>query len=100
MCNDGRSDRDLFLLVAAGSAMAAGCEPCLDQIIPNLIEAGVPDGDIRRAVEIGDQVREAAAEYMKEVADVLADTRLAQGAVPEKAPADSAAAPAGCCGPA
>jgi AhpD family alkylhydroperoxidase len=45
------------MLVAAGSAMAASCEPCLNMVIPNLIEVGVPD-----------------AEIMKETADVLAGT--------------------------
>ena len=42
-----------IMLVAAGSAMAASCEPCLNHVIPNLIEIGVPDAEIRRAVEIG-----------------------------------------------
>lgn len=71
-------DHRVCLLVAVGSAMAAGCEPCLDQIIPNLISAGVDDQDIRRAVELGNQVRRAATDYMREVADVLTGTRLAE----------------------
>jgi hypothetical protein len=50
------------MLIAAGSAMAVGCEPCLNQAIPNLIEAGVSGADIRRAVEIGHAVREIAAD--------------------------------------
>jgi hypothetical protein len=91
-------NRQVSLLVAAASAMAAGCEPCMDQIIPNLIDAGVADADIRRAVEIGQRVKDAAADYMKEVADVLAGTQLVVGRGSE--PAVSNPAPEGnsCCG--
>ncbi len=64
------------MLIAAGSAMAAGCEPCLNQAIPGLIEAGVAEPDIRRAVEIGQSVKDIAADNMKEAADVLAGTEL------------------------
>jgi AhpD family alkylhydroperoxidase len=62
------------MLVAAGSAMAASCEPCLNMVIPNLIEVGVPDAEIRRAVEIGQYVKDRQANIMKETADVLAGT--------------------------
>ena len=37
------------MLIAAGSAMAASCEPCLNHVIPNLIEVGVPESRIRTA---------------------------------------------------
>ena len=33
-------DRTITLLIAAGAAMAANCEPCLNKIVPDLIEAG------------------------------------------------------------
>jgi predicted HAD superfamily phosphohydrolase len=70
----------------------------MDQIIPNLIEAGVADEDIRKAVEIGQRVKDAAADYMREVADVLAGTRLAvpsqQGQTTDETTPDSG----GCCG--
>jgi len=85
------------MLIAAGSAMAAGCEPCLNQAIPGLIEAGVADADIRRAVEIGQAVKEIAAENMKEVADVLAGTRLSDDASPSRTLDGSILQPAGCC---
>jgi len=48
----------IMMLIAAGSAMAANCEPCLNHVVPNLIEAGVSNTDIRQAVEIGLQVKE------------------------------------------
>jgi AhpD family alkylhydroperoxidase len=71
------------MLVAAGSAMAASCEPCLNMVIPNLIEVGVPDAEIRRAVEIGQYVKDRQADIMKEAADVLAGTSFLDEEVPE-----------------
>jgi alkylhydroperoxidase/carboxymuconolactone decarboxylase family protein YurZ len=66
----------LTMLIAAGSAMAANCEPCLNKVIPDLIEAGVPDNDIRRALEIGQSVKDQKANEMKEAADILGGTSL------------------------
>jgi hypothetical protein len=85
------------MLIAAGSAMAAGCEPCLNQAIPGLIEAGVADADIRRAVEIGQFVKDIAGENMMEVADVLAGTKLSDDAAPRRSLDDSTLQPAVCC---
>jgi len=73
-----------IMLVAAGSAMAASCEPCLNMVIPNLIEVGVPDAEIRRAVEIGQCVKDREADIMKEAADVLAGTRFLDREIPEQ----------------
>ena len=72
------------MLVAAGSAMAASCEPCLNMVIPNLIEVDVPDAEIRRAVEIGQYVKDREADVMKEAADVLAGTSFLDREVPEE----------------
>jgi alkylhydroperoxidase/carboxymuconolactone decarboxylase family protein YurZ len=69
--------------IAAASAMAANCEPCLNMVVPNLIEAGVPDAEIRKAVEIGQCVKDRKADIMKEAADVLAGTSLLDKEVPE-----------------
>ena len=65
-----------IMLIAAGSAMAANCEPCLNMVIPNLIEVGAPDAEIRRAVEIGQYVKDRNSDIMKEAADILAGTSL------------------------
>ena len=70
------------MLIAVGSAMAASCEPCLNIVIPNLIEVGVPDAEIRRAVEIGQYVKDREADIMKEAADVLAGTSFVDKEVP------------------
>ena len=39
-------DYKVTMLIAAGAAMAANCEPCLNKIVPDLIEAGVAEADI------------------------------------------------------
>ena len=44
-------DYKVTMLIAAGAAMAANCEPCLNRVVPDLIEAGVAEADIRKAVE-------------------------------------------------
>jgi AhpD family alkylhydroperoxidase len=72
-----------FMKIAAGAAMAANCEPCLNIVVPSLIEVGVPDVEIRKAVEIGQCVKDKKADIMKEAADVLAGTNLLDKEVPE-----------------
>ena len=65
------------MLIAAGAAMAANCEPCLNKIVPDLIAAGVAAADIRKAVEIGQFVKDKPAAIMKEAADVLTGSQPA-----------------------
>jgi alkylhydroperoxidase/carboxymuconolactone decarboxylase family protein YurZ len=77
----------LMMLIAAGSAMAAPCEPCLNKIVPDLIEAGVAEDDIRRALEIGQAVKDQKAEVMKEAAEVLAGADLSPRSVADRFPA-------------
>ena len=70
-------DFKVTMLIAAGAAMAANCEPCLNKIVPDLIAAGVAEGDIRKAVEIGQFVKDKPAAIMKEAADALTGSQLA-----------------------
>jgi hypothetical protein len=86
------------MLIAAGAAMAANCEPCLNKIIPDLIEAGVAEADIRKAVEIGQFVKDKPAAIMKEAADALAGTRLSGKHKTEGCPSENMKAASGCCG--
>ena len=51
-------DYKVTMLIAAGAAMAANCEPCLNKVVPDLINAGVAEADIRKAVEIGQFVKD------------------------------------------
>lgn len=85
------------MLVAAGSAVAAGCEPCLNSVVPKLIEARVPDGDIRKAVEIGQGIKDRAATNMKEVADLLTGTNLLGREKYDECETSDERKPAACC---
>ena len=91
-------DYEVTMLIAAGAAMAANCEPCLNKIIPDLIEAGVAEDDIRKAVEIGQFVKDKPAALMKEAADALAGTQLSEPKKSEGCPTDTMKSTGGCCG--
>jgi len=80
-------DHKVTMLIAAGAAMAANCEPCLNKVVPDLIEAGVAQADIRAAVEIGQYVKDRPAALMKQAADVLAGTKLSEGSEAAGCPA-------------
>lgn len=71
-------DYKVSLLIAAGAAMAANCEPCLNKVVPDLIEAGVAEADIRKAVELGQFVKDKPAAIMKEAADALTGTNMSE----------------------
>ena len=79
-------DYKVTLLIAAGAAMAANCEPCLNKVVPSLIEAGVSVADIRSAVSTGQAVKDRPAALMKEAADVLTGTQLSRGTATEGCP--------------
>jgi alkylhydroperoxidase/carboxymuconolactone decarboxylase family protein YurZ len=87
-------DYKVTMLIAAGAAMAANCEPCLNKIVPDLIEAGVAQADIRKAVEIGQFVKDKPAAIMKEAADVLTGSQLSDPHASEGCPADTLKQPA------
>ena len=82
-------DYKVTMLIAAGAAMAANCEPCLNKVVPDLLEAGVAESDIRKAVEIGQFVKEKPAAIMKEAADALTGTSMADLNKSEGCPADA-----------
>jgi hypothetical protein len=87
-------DYKVTMLIAAGAAMAANCEPCLNRVVPDLIEAGVAEADIRKAVEIGQFVKDKPAAIMKEAADVLTGSSLSEPHESEGCPADALKHPA------
>ena len=80
-------DYRVTMLIAAGAAMAANCEPCLNRVVPDLIEAGVAESDIRKAVEIGQFVKDKPAAIMKEAADALTGTHMSEQQRSEGCPA-------------
>jgi len=79
---------EVTLLIAAGAAMAANCEPCLNKIVPDLIAAGVIEKDIQKAVEIAQFVKDKPASLMKEAADALTGTHLFEGNGDHECPAE------------
>ncbi|UCH23749.1 MAG: carboxymuconolactone decarboxylase family protein [Deltaproteobacteria bacterium] len=81
-------DYRVTMLIAAGAAMAANCEPCLNKVVPDLLEAGVAEADIRRAVEIGQFVKDKPAAIMKEAADILTGTHLSDKPDSQGCPAE------------
>jgi alkylhydroperoxidase/carboxymuconolactone decarboxylase family protein YurZ len=81
-------DHKVQLLIAAGAAMAANCEACLNKIVPDLRLAGVDEADIRSAVKVGQFVKDRPAELMKSLADRLTGTHLLTSAPSCGCPAD------------
>jgi len=61
----------LMMLIAVASAVAANCEPCLNQSVLALSDARVSEDEIRRAAEIGLEVKELKAEDIRDAAVVL-----------------------------
>jgi len=91
-------DKKVSLLIAAGAAMAANCEPCLNKIVPELIEAGIADADIRKAVVIGQMVKDKPANLMKEAADVLTGSNLSDKSTSLKCGFEEVKREMECCG--
>ncbi len=69
-------DRETQLLVAAGSAVAAGCMPCLETIVGMARTEGIDEKKLKEAVMTGQYVKEQPANMMKEFADRLVGTHL------------------------
>jgi len=93
-------DRETQLLVAAGSAVAAGCVPCLQTIVDMARAEGVEERKLREAVMTGQYVKEQPITMMKQFADDLVGTHLQSkpvpmdGGCPLSRQADRAAEPA------
>jgi AhpD family alkylhydroperoxidase len=75
-------DRETQLLVAAGSAVAAGCIPCLESIVGMARADGIDEKKLKEAVMTGQYVKEQPANMMKDFADNLVGTHLAGKRVP------------------
>jgi len=69
-------DRATQLLVAAGSAVAAGCIPCLETIVEMARAEGIEEKKLKEAVMTGQYVKEQPANMMKAFADRLVGTHL------------------------
>ncbi len=69
-------ENETQMLVAVGSAIAAGCIPCLENIYKMAIEAGIAEKKLRAAALIGQFVKDQPAHHMKVAADKLLGTHL------------------------
>ena len=77
-------DTETQLLVAIGSAVAAGCIPCLETLTAKAGEEQIDNKKQRAAAIIGQFAKDQPAGDMKQRADALLGTHLskANGSVP------------------
>lgn len=69
-------ENETQVLVAVGSAIAAGCIPCLENIHAMARKAGIQEKKLRAAALIGQFVKDQPNHNMKVVADKLLGTHL------------------------
>ena len=69
-------DTETQLLVAVGSAVAAGCIPCLESITTMAVEEKIDNKKLRSAAIIGQFIKDQPAGQMKRKADELLGTHL------------------------
>ncbi|MDZ7653301.1 MAG: arsenite efflux transporter metallochaperone ArsD [Burkholderiaceae bacterium] len=86
-------------LVAIGAAIASNCEPCFKFHYDKARRLGVADADVRRAVDLAQQVKEAPARAVLNLAHRYLDKKDALSAIgvataPQAASACCATAPA------
>ncbi len=84
-------ENETQILVAVGSAIAAGCIPCLEKINRTARESGITEKKLRAAALIGQFVKDQPAHHMKVAADNLLGTHLVSGGGGTSCPADSSA---------
>lgn len=69
-------DTETQLLVALGSAVAAGCMPCLEKIFDQACSEGIETKKLRAAAVTGQFVKDQPANHMKELANELLGTHF------------------------
>ncbi|MES0372257.1 MAG: carboxymuconolactone decarboxylase family protein [Mariprofundaceae bacterium] len=66
-------------LIAIGASVTANCVPCLTFHVTTAREAGVSDGEIKQAIDVGRMVRKGAAHKWDEEADLMLKTNAVSG---------------------
>lgn len=84
-------DVETQLLISIGSAVAAGCVPCLETLVAMAHEEGIDEKKLRAAARTGQFVKDKPAAQMKALSDRLLGTHLVS--VAEKADKGSACCP-------
>lgn len=62
---------DTQILIAVGSAVAGGCQPCLKQLVALARDEALDDTKIRAAVTIGQFIKDKPGQEMKKLAQSL-----------------------------
>jgi hypothetical protein len=90
---------DTQILIAMGSAVAAGCQPCLKQLVSLARDETLEAAQMRAAVTIGQFVKDQPAKEIKTLAhELLGDDPTAEAASLD-CPCEAAEkAEASCCG--
>jgi len=81
-------------LVAVGPAVAAGCVPCLENIVNLASQEQIDSKKLKSAAIIGQFIKDQPAAQMKEKADSLLDTHLSSAKPPVKCSVQSGNIPA------
>ncbi len=81
-------DLETQLLISVGSAVAAGCIPCLQNIVAQGRAHGIDEKKMRAAARTGQFIKEQPIQHMKALSDELLGTHLLE------VPAESACCPA------
>jgi hypothetical protein len=90
---------DTQILIAMGAAVAAGCQPCLQQLVSLARQEALDSAQMRAAVTIGQFVKEQPAREMKALAHELLGGDPAEKAAELDCPCEAAEnAEANCCG--
>jgi len=76
-------DSETQLLISLGSAVAAGCLPCLQNIVEKARAHGIDEKKMRAAARTGQFIKEQPIKHMKALSDELLGTHLL--AVPAEA---------------
>ncbi len=69
-------DRETQLLVATGSAVAAGCIPCLDRIVEMARAEGIDEKKLKAAALTGQYIKDQPMNQMKAHSDAVLGTHL------------------------
>ena len=69
-------DKETQLLIAVGSAVAAGCVPCLQNIVSLAHEEGIDEKRLRAAARTGQFIKDKPTVMMKTFCDDLLGTHL------------------------
>jgi len=79
-------DTETQLLVAVGASVAAGCIPCLENILSMASNEGIEPKKLKAAAIIGQFIKDQPAGHMKAAADRMLGTHLGSAAAERPCP--------------